>query len=921
SQSCCDILRIYDGTSASGTLLASISGSLTQNPTVRTATSGSMYITWTSDISQVASGWSSSWTSGTPPPPPPPILGPLPTITSFSPTMGNVGIVDTIVGTNFSTIPADNVVYFGASRAQVLSATTTQLLVNVPLGITHKPISVTRNGLTAFSSKPYSTTFSYTDSIRANSFSSNVTSMFLGSVKANNVADLNNDGKPDFIEATTNTIIIRKNISQQGILSQASFAPPLSIASQSGIVDLKTGDIDGDGWLDIIIYNGSNQAVNVLLNLMSGNGGIFNTSSFSSSAPIYVSGSNDNNVEVADINGDGKVEIIIPSLSYDKVSVVKNISTPGIVAFGVPVEFLTATNPKNIGIADMDNDGKLDIVVSNSGSNSISILKNTSTSTNINFNPRVNFPATSDMNGLRLCDIDNDNKIDLSYISGTNVYVRRNNSAQGIINSTSLSSIVTLAANTTSNITDFEYVEINGDGKLDLVTCYNSGSNYSVWQNNAISGTINASSFGPRIDFLNSNGGQLFTAFDADGDKRNDLIFNNNFASLNFVKNQCRIFAINSMSVSSYVPGAPIQIPFTFTLLANPGNTFTAQLSDSSGSFANPIDIGNMLSTTSGVITGMIPMYIPAGQNYRIRIVSDFPSLTSDESSSPIRIFIPPVITSVVPQKANPGQTIVINGNNFSSVNTENIIHFGTMRGTVLSASSTQLSVLVPNGVTNAAISVSVSSYTAFSPEIFQVAYVGTGNITSTTFGTPTSLTAGSSASYPMNVEMCDVDQDRRPDIVIPRNGPTSPTGSSIFRNLSSNGTIAFGGIVNFVSASTASNSKMIDIDGDGWKDLVTINSGAPTLSINKKVNDVTNIVTNSFLSRIDYTTAGNPSGLTYGDIDRDGKIDLVTANFSANNISIFRNISTIGTIDNTSFATRMDLSTGANTGPISVLL
>jgi hypothetical protein len=74
-----------------------------------------------------------------------------PTIGSFTPTSGTIGTSVTIVRTNFSTTPANDIVYFGAVRATVSAATHTSLTVTVPAGATYQPITVTRNNLTAYS--------------------------------------------------------------------------------------------------------------------------------------------------------------------------------------------------------------------------------------------------------------------------------------------------------------------------------------------------------------------------------------------------------------------------------------------------------------------------------------------------------------------------------------------------------------------------------------------------------------------------------------------------------------------------------------------------------------------------------------------------------------------------------------------------
>src|ERR1700720_2510471 len=82
-----------------------------------------------------------------------------PVLTSFAPASGPIGTAVVITGSNFSPTPSANIVYFGAARATVLSASTTSLNVSVPAGATYQPITVTVNNLTGFSARPFVTTF------------------------------------------------------------------------------------------------------------------------------------------------------------------------------------------------------------------------------------------------------------------------------------------------------------------------------------------------------------------------------------------------------------------------------------------------------------------------------------------------------------------------------------------------------------------------------------------------------------------------------------------------------------------------------------------------------------------------------------------------------------------------------------------
>ena len=78
--------------------------------------------------------------------------------------------------------------------------------------------------------------------------------------------------------------------------------------------------------------------------------------------------------------------------------------------------------------------------------------------------------------------------------------------------------------------------------------------------------------------------------------------------------------------------GQALSVPFTVTGTFNSGNVFTAQLSDASGSFATPTSIGTLTGTGSGTISATLPHLIPAGTNYRIRVLASSPSTVSSTS-------------------------------------------------------------------------------------------------------------------------------------------------------------------------------------------------------------------------------------------------------------------------------------------------
>jgi hypothetical protein len=142
-----------------------------------------------------------------------------------------------------------------------------------------------------------------------------------------------------------------------------------------------------------------------------------------------------------------------------------------------------------------------------------------------------------------------------------------------------------------------------------------------------------------------------------------------------------------SLSNASYCPDASVNIPFTISGNFNPGNVFTAQLSDANGNFSNPVSLGTLNGTSPGTINGAFPSNTPAGNNYRIRVIGSDPLVTGSDNGSTIAVLQKPQIpapltsaTSICPQgtvtlTANPSPvnasitwSVSVDGSNFSPI-------------------------------------------------------------------------------------------------------------------------------------------------------------------------------------------------------------------------------------------------------------
>lgn len=85
---------------------------------------------------------------------------------------------------------------------------------------------------------------------------------------------------------------------------------------------------------------------------------------------------------------------------------------------------------------------------------------------------------------------------------------------------------------------------------------------------------------------------------------------------------------------SQVCQGAILQVPFVRNNPVQTGNIYTVQLSDSSGNFGSPVNIGTLTSTDStGTINAIIPLNTIPGGNYRVRVTTSNP--IANGSSSP----------------------------------------------------------------------------------------------------------------------------------------------------------------------------------------------------------------------------------------------------------------------------------------------
>jgi hypothetical protein len=272
---------------------------------------------------------------------------------------------------------------------------------------------------------------------------------------------------------------------------------------------MATADLNGDGVLDLVLNDGNTSGVSVLLGNRDGSFQPFALFDCGCAFPV--------DVAVADFNGDGKNDVAETSSSGVSILLgdgAGNLGTPRVLTAGVA--------PDRIVAADLNGDRKLDLAVTNLGSNTVSVFLGRGDGT---FGAAKNITVGMGPDGIAAADFNGDGKLDLA--------VANSGMAEGHNRGPNANTLAILLGDGNGGVSSTTFIptektpqqvlvqDLNNDNKLDvLVSTFRMGDVSELLGNG--DGTFQAARIfhaGTRADAMR------LADFNADG--KDDLLVTN----------------------------------------------------------------------------------------------------------------------------------------------------------------------------------------------------------------------------------------------------------------------------------------------------------------------------------------------------------------------------------------------------------
>jgi uncharacterized protein (TIGR03437 family) len=683
------------------------------------------------------------------------------------------------------------------------------------------------------------------------------------------VGDFNGDGKLDLVtaNANSNNLTVLLGNGAGGFAA----APGSPVAVGASPIFVAVADLNGDGRLDIVAVNSGDNTLTVLLG--NGSGG-FTTSAGSPLA----AGLSPASVAVGDFNGDHMPDLVAANFGDGTVSVFLGDGLGGFTASG-PVA--VGVNPASVALGDFNSDGSLDIVTANFGDNTVTELLGDG-SGGFTAAPASPFPVGRKPYSIAVADFNGDGQPDITTANQSDNTVTLLLGLGSGTFSSATGSPFTVGATPYSVATG----DFNGDGKPDIVTANVSGNTVTVLLNAVPAITVNP----PVLTVYASAGLAAPSAI--------PVSVSSPVAGSVYTASSNQTWLVPTPGSNATGGVTSVSLAASAALLA--AGTYTGTVRYSALNFFDGATVVTLhVAGTSGTLAATPGSPFTVGAGPQAVVLADFnldgkPDVaTADFVGNTVTILLGdglggfaaaaggPFAVGVNPASVAVGD---FNGDGKPDIVTANhgdnslTVLLGDGAGGFAAAAGS------PFTVGTAPISVAVGDFNGDGNADLVAANNGSNNMTallgngSSGFAVAPGSPFAVSAS-PQSVAVGDVNGDGRQDIVV------ASFGSSFITTFLGNG---LGGFTASPSGALVAGPfpqavVVADFNGDGKLDVATANSGNNTVSVflGNGLGGYTQVGGSPF------AVGSSPQSIATGDLNGDGKPDIVTANVTGNTITV----------------------------------